>query len=61
MALYDLRISRGMGGKGMVILTGDVGDVSAAVEAGAAHATMEGLLNTTSVIAAPHPELWEQL
>lgn len=59
--LYDLRISRGMGGKGMVILTGDVGDVTAAVEAGAAHATAEGLLNTTSVIAAPHAELWEQL
>ena len=61
VALYDLRISRGMGGKGMVILTGDVGDVTAAVEAGAAHATAEGLLNTTSVIAAPHAELWEQL
>ena len=59
--LYDLRVSRGMGGKGMIIITGDVGDVTAAVEAGAAHATTEGLLNTTSVIAAPHPELWEQL
>ena len=44
-----------------IIITGDVGDVTAAVEAGAAHATTEGLLNTTSVIAAPHPELWEQL
>jgi microcompartment protein CcmL/EutN len=61
VALYDLRISRGMGGKGMVIITGDVGDVTAAVEAGAAHATAEGLLNTTAVIAAPHAELWEQL
>ena len=61
VSIYDLRISRGMGGKGMVIVTGDVGDVTAAVEAGAAHATAEGLLNSTSVIAAPHPELWEQL
>ncbi len=61
VAIYDLRISRGMGGKGMVIITGDVGDVTAAVEAGAAHATSEGLLNTTAVIPSPHPELWEQL
>ena len=32
--LYDLRISRGMGGKGIAILTGPVGDVTAAVDAG---------------------------
>ena len=29
--IYDLRVSRGIGGKGMVLLTGDVGDVTAAV------------------------------
>ena len=61
VALYDLRISRGMGGKGVVILTGPVGDVTAAVDAGAAHAEGLGLLNSKSVIPAPHKELWEQL
>ena len=59
--VYDLRVSRGMGGKGMVILTGDVGDVTAAVEAGAAHAQNIGLLGNTAVLPAPQPELWEQL
>ena len=59
--LYDLRVSRGMGGKGVVILTGAVGDVTAAVDAGAAHAEGLGLLNSKSVIPAPHKELWEQL
>jgi microcompartment protein CcmL/EutN len=59
--LYDLRVSRGMGGKGVVILTGAVGDVTAAVDAGAAHAEALGLLNSKSVIPAPHKELWEQL
>lgn len=59
--LYDLRVSRGMGGKGVVILTGPVGDVTAAVDAGAAHAEGLGLLNSKSVIPAPHKELWEQL
>lgn len=59
--IYDLRVSRGMGGKGIVLLTGDVGDVTAAVQAGAKYAQDQGLLNTSSVIAAPHAELWEQL
>lgn len=59
--IYDLRVSRGMGGKGIVMVTGDVGDVTAAVEAGAAYAEEHGLFANKSVIAAPHPELWEQL
>ena len=61
VAIYDLRVSRGMGGKGIVLLTGEVGDVTAAVEAGAAHAKTQGLLSQMSVIAAPHADLWEQM
>ena len=61
VALYDLRISRGLGGKGVVLLTGDVSDVTAAVEAGANYARELGLLHSSSVIAAPHAELWKQL
>ncbi len=59
--IYDLRIARGLGGKGIVLLTGDVSDVTAAVETGAAHAKDQGLLHSSSVIAAPHAELWKQL
>ena len=61
VAIYDLRVSRGMGGKGLVMITGDVGDVSAAVDAGAAYAADLGLLMNRSVIPAPHKELWEQI
>ena len=61
VALYDLRISRGLGGKGVVLLTGDVSDVTATVEAGANYAKDLGLLHSSSVIAAPHAELWKQL
>lgn len=61
VAVYDLRISRGLGGKGVVLLTGQVSDVTAAVERGAAYARELGLLHSSSVIAAPHPELWKQL
>ena len=59
--LYDLRVSRGMGGKGVVMITGEVGDVTAAVEAGSAYAKNSGQLSSESVIAAPHADLWNQL
>ena len=59
--IYDLRVSRGIGGKGMVLLTGDVGDVTAAVKAGAVYAAGNGLFANSAVIPAPHEELWEQL
>lgn len=59
--VYDLRVSRGLGGKGVVMITGEVGDVTAAVEAGAEYAKKLGQLSSTSVIASPHKLLWEQL
>ncbi len=59
--IYDLRVSRGMGGKGVVLLTGEVGDVTAAVEAGSNYAKGSGQLSSNAVIAAPHEELWNQL
>lgn len=59
--IFDLRVSRGLGGKGVVLITGEVGDVMAAVQAGANYAKDAGMLSSTSVIAAPHEELWEQL
>lgn len=59
--VYDLRVSRGMGGKGVVMITGEVGDVTAAVEAGGNYAKSLGQLSATTVIAAPHKGLWEQL
>lgn len=61
VAIYDLRVSRGMGGKGVVMLTGEIGDVSAAVEAGANYAKSVGSMSSSAVIAAPHEELWDQL
>ena len=59
--IYDLRVSRGMGGKGIVMLTGDVGDVTAAVQAGANYAKELSTLSSYTVIAAPHEELWKQM
>ena len=59
--IYDLRVSRGMGGKGVVMLTGEVGDVTAAVEAGSNYAKTSGQLSSNAIIAAPHEELWNQM
>ena len=59
--IFELRVSRGMGGKGVVLVTGEIGDVTAAVEAGADHARAQGVFANSSVIAAPHALLWEQI
>ena len=61
VSIYDLRVSRGMGGKGIIMLTGEIGDVTAAVEAGSAYAAGEAMLSSYAVIAAPHEELWNQM
>ena len=61
VSIFDLRISRGMGGKGVVLVTGEIGDVTAAVEAGSDYAKAEGQLSSFGAIAAPHRELWKQL
>lgn len=61
VAIIELRLSRGMGGKGMALVVGDVGDVTAAVEAGARHAQEQGLFCNSAVIPAPHEELWAQI
>ncbi len=61
VSLIEVRVARGMGGKCFVTMTGDVADVTAAVEAGAAIASKTGVLINTEVIANPHPELWEAI
>ena len=48
-------------GKYEIILTGSISNVTAAVEAGANYAIASGQLSSTSVIAAPHADLWNQL
>lgn len=61
VSIYDLRVSRGMGGKGVVFLVGEIGDVTAACEAGADYARTVASLSSYTVIPAPHEELWAQL
>lgn len=48
--LRDIRLANGLGGKGVVFLTGAVSDVQAAIEAGRAEALKKGLLARSVVI-----------
>jgi microcompartment protein CcmL/EutN len=47
-----------IGGKGFVLMTGDVASVEAAVAAGSSVAADEGILVGRAVIAAPSRELF---
>jgi microcompartment protein CcmL/EutN len=55
--LRDLRLANGLGGKGVLFLTGDVSSVQAAVEAGRAEALRRGLLSRSVVIPRLHPQM----
>ena len=55
--LRDLRLANGLGGKGVLFLSGDVSNVQAAVEAGRAEAHSRGLLARAVVIPRLHPLL----
>ena len=59
--IVDLRISRGMGGKGVVLLTGSIGSIEASVAAGSEYAKQQGLFAASSIVPAPHADLWNYL
>lgn len=59
--LIEVRLARGLGGKGYLILTGLVGAVKAAVAAAEAEANSDGLLMASVIIPSPHEDLKERL
>ena len=54
--IRDVRLANGIGGKGVVLLSGAVGDVEAAIAAGQADARRAGLLARAVVIPRLHPQ-----
>ncbi len=61
VTLRDLRLANGLGGKGFVFLSGAVGDVQAAVDAGRAEALQKGLLVRSVVVPRLHPQMKERV
>ncbi|MBN2431978.1 MAG: BMC domain-containing protein [Acidobacteria bacterium] len=57
VALIEVRVANGIGGKAVLILTGDVASVEAAIRAGIDAIAHTGLYVTSVVIPAPHAEL----
>lgn len=58
--VFRVHLAMAVGGKGFLILTGDVAAVEAAVEAASKVASEEGILVGTSVIPSPRPELFQE-
>lgn len=61
VTLLEIRLARALGGKGYVLLTGEVSAVRAAVDAGVAAGREQGLLLGSTVIPSPHPDLIDNL
>lgn len=61
VALIEVRLARGMGGKSVVLLTGEVSAVNTAVRSGSQAVQDSGFLVDQVVIAAPHHGLKEFL
>ncbi|KUO51744.1 MAG: propanediol utilization protein [Desulfitibacter sp. BRH_c19] len=59
--LIEIRVAMGIGGKSFVTLTGDVGSVKAAIEAGSASVSEKGMLVEKVVIPSPHKSLKKTL
>jgi len=59
--IRDVRLANGIGGKGVVVLSGAVGDVEAAIAAGRAEAQRAGLLTRAVVIPRVHPQFKARL
>lgn len=59
--LMEIRIARGLGGNGFVILTGEVSAVRSAVKAAMNQLEETGDITSSSVIASPHPGLIDKL
>ena len=55
--IVDIRIARGLGGKGFLVITGEVSSVKSAIQACLNKMSEEGVITSTSVIASPHKDL----
>lgn len=59
--LIEIRLARGLGGKGFVFLTGDVGAVQSAVKAALEGVTQEDMITESVIIPYPHHTIRERL
>jgi len=61
VTLLEIRLARGLGGKGFIFLTGEVGAVQAAVKAALESVGQEDMITESTVIPYPHRSIRERL
>lgn len=61
ITLLEIRVARGLGGKGFLTFTGEVSTVKAAMNSATTQLADTGDITSSCVIASPHPELLEKL
>lgn len=61
VTLMEIRIARGLGGKGFILLTGEVSAVRSAIKAAMHQLEETGDITSSCVIPSPHPGLIEKL
>lgn len=59
--LLEVRVAKGLGGKGFLIMTGEVSSVNSAVKSCKNELGKTGEITSTSVIPSPHKSLIEKL
>jgi microcompartment protein CcmL/EutN len=59
--LIEVRLARGLGGKGFITLTGQVSAVESAIRTAQALDEVQGLMSEAVVIPSPHPEILNRL
>lgn len=59
--LLDVRVARGLGGKGYLMLTGEISSVKSAIKSCVNELCEFGDITSTCVIASPHKKLLEKL
>lgn len=59
--IVDLRVARGLGGKGYLVITGEVSSVKSAVNACLAKLGISGEVTSTSIIPRPHKSIVDNL
>lgn len=61
VSIVDLRIARGLGGKGYLVITGEVSSVKQAINACLSQMGISGEVTSTAIIPRPHASIVESL
>ncbi|MBU4484425.1 BMC domain-containing protein [bacterium] len=59
--LVEMRLANGLGGKAYFVMTGELCDIQASIEAASEYVRADGLLAGSEIIENPHPEVIDKL